>query len=495
MAASYVLVTAAAVIVVEAIAIGVILPSYLADQDLTSRVVYTAGDLAERVGLASLSSSGVLLPQDFALGDPATALGPGQVLDQGAGIVVPQVTHPYKTNDAPLTLAVLYSPNGQVLASSYPARYPAGSTADELLSMIKRGYGGSKGAISDIAGGKVAWAVQPVLVQLSKNSGFVAPGTVKLPTPDAYLYLQAPVQTLTFFSSFGEVQPLLEAGVIVLLLALPVGTLFGLLTTRGVVKRLRRLAGSTTSVADGDFNQHLVPGSSDELGRLEHNFNEMSARLLTAVNRERMLADQGARQAERSRISRELHDSISQDLFSISLLAAGLEKALPPDSGVSREVHALVETAEATNREMRALLLELRPATLEERGLVPALEELASNYSSRLGIKVDTDLEPMSLAPATELAALRIAQEGLANAVKHAQATSIRLGLHSRNGHADVTISDDGTGFDPAANGFGEGLGLRLMRERVEELGGSMSIDSKPGEGTVVSASIPRVSK
>jgi signal transduction histidine kinase len=206
-----------------------------------------------------------------------------------------------------------------------------------------------------------------------------------------------------------------------------------------------------------------------------------------------MLADKSARQAERNRISRELHDSISQDLFSISLISAGLEKALPKDSPLRAQVHALVETTEATNREMRALLLELRPAMLEERGLVPALEELASSYSVRLGVKVDAELEPLRMQPAAELAALRIAQEGVANAVKHARATNIKLGLHRMDAHADITVSDDGGGFDPSANGAVEGLGLRLMRERVEELGGTLKISSRPGEGSIVVASIPGV--
>jgi signal transduction histidine kinase len=259
------------------------------------------------------------------------------------------------------------------------------------------------------------------------------------------------------------------------------------------VRRLRRLAGTTAMVADGDFGQRVAPGSTDELGRLERNFNEMAERLATAVGRERLLADKSARQAERNRISRDLHDSISQDLFSISLIAAGLEKALPRRSPLRDQVRSLVQTTEATNREMRALLLELRPAMLEERGLVPALEELASTYSARLGVKVDAELEPIRLQPAAELAVLRIAQEGVANAVKHARATNIKLGLHRRDGLADLTVSDDGGGFDPSANGAVEGLGLRLMRERVEELGGSLSISSRPGEGSVVVASIPGV--
>jgi signal transduction histidine kinase len=491
MTASYVLVTAAAVIVVEAIAIGVIIPSFLASQDLTTRVAITAGDVAGRVAVASLSATTLSLPPDFVIGDQSASLGPGQVQDQGQGLVVPQITQSYSTSAAPSTVAILFAPDGHVLASSYPARYPVGGSIDNLLSMTKAGLvATSKGDVADAGNGSVAWSVQPVFVELTRNGGRDTNG-VKNISPDAYVYVQAPVQSLTLPASLTVVQPLLQAGLVVLLLALPVGALFGLLTTRGLVRRLRRLAGTTATVAEGDFSQRLVPGAGDEVGRLEHNFNEMAERLSSAVSRERMLAEKTARQAERSRISRELHDSISQDLFSISLLAAGLEKTLPADSPVRPQVRALIETAETTNREMRALLLELRPATLEDKGLIPALEELAANYAARLGVKVETELERVHLEPAVELAALRIAQEGLANAVKHAEATSIKLALHRNNAHADITISDDGRGFEANANGAREGLGLRLMRERIAEIGGTMSVESMPGKGTVVSASMP----
>jgi two-component system NarL family sensor kinase len=140
---------------------------------------------------------------------------------------------------------------------------------------------------------------------------------------------------------------------------------------------------------------------------------------------------------------------------------------------------------------MRALLLELRPATLEEKGLVPALDELVSTYATRLGIKVDADLVPVRMAPAAELAALRIAQEGLANAIKHAQATSIKLALHRNGSSAEIVVTDNGRGFEVSSNGATNGLGLRLMRERIEELGGSFMVQSDAGGGTVLRAILP----
>src|SRR5260370_19132092 len=273
---------------------------------------------------------------------------------------------------------------------------------------------GDGGQISKVSQGQVAWVVVPVVKPRGKPLGSIK-------SLNGFVYVQAPVQAKTI-GSFAAAAPLLLPGLVVLLLAVPVGTLFGLLTTRGVVRRLSRLASTTESYADAAFAHRVIAGPPDEVGMLERNFNEMASRLEAAMARERSLAEKSARLAERSRISRELHDSISQDLFSLSLLARGLEKALPPESPLRPEVQTLAETVQSTNREMRALLLELRPTTLDEKGLVPALEELASNYSTRLGVKVDAELEPVSLAPAAAVAALRIAQAGLANAFQHSPA-------------------------------------------------------------------------
>ncbi|HKW73149.1 MAG TPA: histidine kinase [Candidatus Dormibacteraeota bacterium] len=282
-----------------------------------------------------------------------------------------------------------------------------------------------------------------------------------------------------------------QAYLVVLLLALPLGGLFGVVITRGMVTRLRVLTHTTSGVAEGDFTQRVINRSGDELGQLERNFNEMAERLEAAVSRERLLADKNGRQAERSRISRELHDSISQDLFSISLLAAGLEKALPQGSPLRDEVHTLAATAEATNREMRALLLELRPASLEEKGLTAALEELASGYSARLGLTVNVDLENVSMPPAIELAMLRIAQEGLANASKHSRATMVSLTLRRLDDDIVLSVADDGLGFEPNRYGGSEGFGLKHMTERAAELGGRVSVSSEAGKGTIVSAEFP----
>jgi signal transduction histidine kinase len=216
---------------------------------------------------------------------------------------------------------------------------------------------------------------------------------------------------------------------LVLLVALPVGVVFGLLSTRSLIGRLR-LAASTVALADGKLEQRVPVSGADEVAQLETNFNRMAERLTDAMAAERQLA--GA--SERARIARELHDSISQDLFSLRLLAGGLRRALPADSRLYRQVEAMETTASGTMHEMQALLLELRPIALNDAGLIPALEELCRAYRDRLGVAVDAELEPVEVAPPVEHAALRIVQEALTNAMKHARPRRLVLRVRAEGG-------------------------------------------------------------
>src|SRR5207253_259094 len=158
----------------------------------------------------------VALPADYVLGQPGIVLGPGQEQPSGNGVAVPQVGTSSPAGAPAMTLALAFTPDGTIIASTYPARYPVGSSA---------------------------YAVIP---------------------------------------------------------------------TRGIVQRLRRLGLTTATFAGGDFGHRVDPGAADEVGQLERDFNTMAERLQSAVDHERTLAEKSARLAERSRISRELHDSISQ---------------------------------------------------------------------------------------------------------------------------------------------------------------------------------------
>jgi signal transduction histidine kinase len=303
-----------------------------------------------------------------------------------------------------------------------------------------------------------------------------------------YVYVQVPVPS-TAAPNPAALEPLLRSGAIFLLVTIPVGALFGLLTTRGIVVRLRRLAAGTVGFADGDFSQRVPESGSDEVGQLERHFNGMAERLSESIAEQRALAERNARLSERTRISRELHDSISQDLFSMSALVGGLRKALPAGSAVQPQLETLGRTVGSTIQEMRALLLELRPTALEEKGLVPALADLCEAYEVRVGVQVRRELEPVPLDPAVEQAMFRIAQEGLSNAVRHSEADRVELLLRRSGEEAELTVADNGRGFDSGASTHG--LGLRLMAERVRELGGSLAIESGSGRGTRLRVLLP----
>lgn len=276
----------------------------------------------------------------------------------------------------------------------------------------------------------------------------------------------------------------------------PIGGLFGLLTTRPVIRRIRNLVTVTTHFANGDYTQRVTVQHADELGHLEQQFNHMARQLVENIAQRQALAEQNARMVERARISRELHDAISQDLFSLRTLTDGLQTAIQAGAQAAElEPHIVIlrQTAIAMTREMRALLLEMRPPQLDGLAFPEALEELASAYTSRLGIAVSTAIEPVSLRPEIEDGLLRIVQEALHNTARHANATMIALSLAQDDERIVLKIADNGQGFTVAEQGQHHGLGLNLMQERVHNLQGRFLLDSAPGRGTCICISLDRV--
>ena len=235
--------------------------------------------------------------------------------------------------------------------------------------------------------------------------------------------------------------------------ALPVGLAFGLLSTRRLTRRLKRLAALTLEVADGDFERRVRVSGRDEVSLLEENFNRMAGQLQASLDANRRFAEASARHEERSRIARELHDAISQELFSLSVLAGGLRRSLPAGSPVLPEVETMERTAGGAMREMRSLLLALRPVALEEADLAGAIEGVCHAYSDRLGIPVRAEFElaglgAAGLPPAVEHAVLRVTQEAVANAARHAGPGQVTVLLQADSRQARLEVTDDGRGFD-----------------------------------------------
>jgi signal transduction histidine kinase len=197
---------------------------------------------------------------------------------------------------------------------------------------------------------------------------------------------------------------------------------------------------------------------------------------------------------ERARIAHELHDAVSQKLFSLRLTAQAAATLVDRDpqraKGELREVARLA--AEAAD-ELRAVVVELRPAALEEDGLVAALrtqvQVLDRAHAARVAF---TARSIRALPSAQEEALLRVAQEALHNALRHAHADTVEVLLEGRGRGAVLRVRDDGRGFEPTAvRRAGRHLGLVSMRDRAAGAGGRLTVDSAPGKGTVIEVEVP----
>ncbi len=224
---------------------------------------------------------------------------------------------------------------------------------------------------------------------------------------------------------------------------------------------------------------------------------EAALRASETAERDARLAAEQAHTAERTRLARELHDSVSQALFSMTMHAStaqlAMEKAgLEEDSPASRAVGRLRTLTTGALAEMRALIFELRPGALAEEGLVSALGRQAAAISAReeVQISVNGPGERLPLDLAAEEHCYRLVLEAWHNTIKHAGATAITTTITSDGAAVTVRVTDDGRGFDPAAVRPGH-LGLRTMRERAAAIGATLDVISAPGQDTTIVLRVP----
>jgi signal transduction histidine kinase len=198
---------------------------------------------------------------------------------------------------------------------------------------------------------------------------------------------------------------------------------------------------------------------------------------------------------ERNRLARELHDSLTQSLYSLTLQAEAAirELAAGATHQATEQLRTIRRTTQQALGEMRALLFELRPPDLEEEGLVAALQERLAAVEAYTGLSTQFIVEGEETFPQdVEPELYRIAQEALNNVLKHAQAHAITLSLHQANGAIVLEVADDGRGFDMTTSQPRSGMGLRNMKERAARLGGMLTIRSALGAGTRVRVEVPR---
>lgn len=263
-------------------------------------------------------------------------------------------------------------------------------------------------------------------------------------------------------------------------------------------------------IGAGHLDHRIVIETGDEIEELAAEFNQMTQNLRRArteledwaremerrvQERTEQVVEQKEQLAvleERQRVARELHDSISQALFTLTLNLESAQAFLKKDSS---RVPALLErahqVAKAARADVRALISDLRPPPLERRGLTDALREQFAAFATRAGVTIDLQADGLKhLSSASEDALYRIAIEAVNNAVNHAHPTRVTVQLDDQDNLVTLRVTDNGVGFDANADYEGH-YGLKTMRERARALGGDVTIESAVGAGTIVHAEIP----
>ncbi len=293
------------------------------------------------------------------------------------------------------------------------------------------------------------------------------------------------------------------SGQILLMIVLvsAIGVLGVTILTFVLTRPLRELVEASRSVALGDFSKRLSRWANDEIGDLAEAFNSMTIELarMDEIRRER---EQLRRQLlekvivtqeeERSRISRELHDSTSQNLTSLMLGLKNLQ-TISQDDYLKQQAEVLRQVAAQTLEVVHDISVHLRPRILDDLGLPAALDQLTREWQTLHKTPLDLfiHISEERLPGEIETVIYRIVQESLTNVARHAHANSVSVLIEQRGGDVIVLVEDDGQGFEPDRLTGNRHLGLEGMRERAELLGGRLTVESRPGAGTCVHVQIP----
>jgi len=239
-------------------------------------------------------------------------------------------------------------------------------------------------------------------------------------------------------------------------------------------------------VLGGICNQLGVTLQNSQLWEQLRHKEQLRAQLLTKVV--------SAQEEERQRISRELHDETGQALTSLLVQLKILERS-PNPTEVRAQVESIRQLVARTLQEVRRLAADLRPAALDDLGLISALEGYTYNYAGKTGIHVDFqphNVEHVRLPHDVEIMLYRVIQESLTNIARHASASKVMVSMQHAQGHIYLQIQDNGCGFNvgEVLNGGERGLGILGMQERIQLLGGSFELNSTPGTGTRINVEL-----
>ncbi len=295
----------------------------------------------------------------------------------------------------------------------------------------------------------------------------------------------------TFIKNF------LPVAFIILLITIPVATVFGFIRTRRLIDRMQRLVDATAQIASGHYDQRIQISNKNEVGMSElfmQQFNLMAEQLMDSIEQRRVLTEQNARLTERAHIFRDLHDGVKQQAFALTMQISTARTLLDTQPEAARtHLYNSEVLAYQVQQELTELIQSSRPSVLSEKGLATTLHEYLAVWSRQQQITVRQHIDTCVLPPLIEDTLLRIAQEALSNIARHSRASAVTLSLSCQQNLLTLMLEDNGCGFDPhdPTLTLKNGVGLQSMRERIESLGGVLSIESKYGAGTCIVASCP----
>ena len=268
-----------------------------------------------------------------------------------------------------------------------------------------------------------------------------------------------------------------------------------------IARPLEKLCRAADRLASGNLTGRSGLHYRGEIGRVAHSFDEMAASLeREEIRNNQMLGSLRALRArlesvseeERTRIAREIHDELGQQLTAMHFELSRLSHSLGDSPQADQAVDLMAMTDKAI-RQVRKIATELRPVALDYGGLVEAVDWLARDFQRRTGVTCIVDAPAhMEASGDVAICLFRICQESLTNVTRHAQATEVRISLAMNDGWYTLTVRDNGRGFEPAMSAQDGSLGILGMGERARITGGSLKIASAPGTGTTVVARIPK---
>ena len=419
--------------------------------------------------LEGVRSSGYASPPpQYAFDSPAAPLAPGEPL-------------------------VVVSPQGVVLAQAPLAggdtigqAYAPPEEAPRAQELLQRALGGESSArrLTALQPGNHYLLAAPVR-QAGKDTPVVGAVMLSVEPPPSVLkslwpWILSALPTLLLVVTL--------TGAALLVAVMPFAALFGLIMSRGLTRRLKALTAAADAWSEGDFRPFPQDRSQDEIGYLGVRLRRMAERIQGLLQTQQELA----MLEERNRLARELHDTVKQQTFATLMQIRAARNSLESDPqaalGSLEAAEGLVKTSQ---QELGRMIAELRPAALDGQGLAAALQAYLETWTQHTRIPADFQVSgERGLPLETEQALYRVAQEALANVARHSRASAASVRLEIQPGLARLWVADNGAGFDAQAQAT-RGIGLRSMAERMAAVGGRVTIESAPGDGTVLAAEAP----